>query len=159
MQRSPNFEHMGRIPAKYTCDGNNISPALQWYGFPKETKTFVLILDDPDIPSGIKNSLGEFITVWDHWVLFNIPASVSELPENVRDLPEGIQCGKLSNGEQTYHGPCPPDKRHHYFFKLYALNDFLSLKSGVTKIEIEVSMKGHILSQAQLAGTYDRPRK
>lgn len=157
--KSPNFEHMSSIPTRYTCDGDNVSPALQWYGVPKETKSLVLIFDDPDIPAGIKNSSGEPIAVWDHWVLFNIPASVVELPEDVRDLPKGTRCGKLSNGGEEYHGPCPPDKRHNYFFKLYALNGFLSLESEVTKTEVEAAMKGYVIGEAQLVGTYDRPRE
>jgi len=91
---SPHFEPMGEIPTKYTCDGQNVSPALQWRNPPEGTKSFALIVDDPDIPFGIKDSHGKILSIWDHWVLFNIPSSVSELPEAIQSLPAGTQNGQ-----------------------------------------------------------------
>lgn len=156
---SPNFKNMESIPSRYTCDGENISPALHWEGIPKGTKTFVLILDDPEIPAGIKTFKGELISVWDHWVIFNIPSSTTGFPENVQDFPAGTRFGIGSHGKENYHGPCPPDRRHNYFFKLYALDCSVSLKVGVTKREVEESMKNHIIEEVQLIGNYDRLRK
>lgn len=156
---SPHFEPGEEIPVKYTCDGENISPALQWHDPPEGTKSFALIMDDPDIPAGIKNSSGNLLSVWDHWILFNIPASVSELSEAIQNLPTGTQNGQGSHGKEGYYGPCPPDKRHRYFFKLYALDTLLSLTAGAIKQEVENAMKGHILEKTELIGTYDRPKK
>jgi len=156
---SPHFEPMGEIPTKYTCDGQNVSPALQWRNPPEGTKSFALIVDDPDIPFGIKDSHGKILSIWDHWVLFNIPSSVSELPEAIQSLPAGTQNGQGSHGKEGYYGPCPPDKRYRYFFKLYALDTFLSLAEGVTKQEVEEAMKGHIIGKIELMGTYARPRR
>ena len=145
---SPAFENGSAIPQKYTCDGEDVSPALRWEGAPAGTQSYVLICDDPDAPMGI----------WDHWVLFNIPASAAGLPENSRALPLGTREGKNSWGKTGYGGPCPPDREHRYFFKLYALDTQLDLVDDVDKRTLEAALKGHILGTAELMGRYDRPR-
>lgn len=134
------------IPAKYTCDGENISPALEWSGFPKKTKSFALIVEDPDAPSG---------TV-DHWILYNIPSDVNSLSEAIKDYPKGALGGQNYKGSTAYAGPCPPDKLHRYFFKIYALDTQLNLKEGASKQELLSAMNEHILEQAELIGRYDR---
>lgn len=138
------------IPKKFTCRGEDVSPQLSWEGAPSGTKSFALIVDDPDAPAG----------TWVHWVLFNIPANVMALPEGVEKKEQvanhAIQ-GKNDFRKIGYGGPCPPaGKAHRYFLKLYALDSVLSLKAGATKAELESAMKGHILSQAQLVGRYGR---
>ncbi len=146
------FEEGKTIPKKYTCDGENVSPPLQWSGFPKKTKSFALIVEDPDAPSG---------TV-DHWILYNIPLDVNSLSENIQDYPKGTLGGKNFKGSTTYSGPCPPDKEHRYFFKIYALDSKLDLKEGATKQELLSAMEKqkHILEQAQLIGRYNKvPKK
>ncbi len=135
------------IPKKFTCDGENISPALKWLSFPSQTKTFALIADDPDAPMG----------TWVHWVIFNIPDSVSELPENI--LPDKIVAGGIKQGKNDfsdigYGGPCPPSGTHRYFFKIYALDAALNLDAACTKKDLLDAMEGHILAQGQLMGRY-----
>jgi Raf kinase inhibitor-like YbhB/YbcL family protein len=147
--KSSSFIHEDMIPAKYTCDGQNISPPLFWSGAPEKTKSFALICDDPDAPVGL----------WVHWVFFDIPAKVNSLPENLSRQEEIAGLGK--NGKNTsrhlgYDGPCPPGGTHRYYFKLYALDTILNLKAGLTKDELLVAMKGHILAEAQLMGRYKR---
>lgn len=147
--KSSSFNHEGMIPAKYTCDGRNISPPLSWSNAPEKTKSFALICDDPDAPVGL----------WVHWVIFDIPATVNALPEKVSRLEEISGLGK--NGKNTsrrwgYDGPCPPDGMHRYYFKLYALDTMLNVKAGLTKDELLTAMKGHVLSEAQLMGRYKR---
>lgn len=111
------FNNGGSIPSKYTCDDDDISPPLSWRDAPTDTKSFVLIVDDPDAPVG----------TWDHWLLYNIPAATHELAENLTSAPDGAHGGKNSWGKTTYGGPCPPDREHRYFFKLYALDSKLNL--------------------------------
>lgn len=142
------------IPAKYTCDGADVSPPLAWSGAPAATKSVALIMDDPDAPGG----------TWVHWVLWNLPASFASLPENVprtetlNSLGGALQ-GKNSWPKIGYYGPCPPPgKPHRYFFKVYALDATLGLKSGATKADVENAMHGHVLGQAQVMGTYGRKR-
>src|SRR3990167_9282960 len=108
--QSNDFIANGLIPSEFTCDGDNISPSLSWHGAPSSTKSFVLIMDDPDAPGG----------VWDHWLLFNIPAALHELSADLISLPDNSQIGMNSWGKTEYGGPCPPDREHRYFFKLYA---------------------------------------
>lgn len=139
------FKNGESIPKKYTCDGEDINPHLSWSGAPEKTKSFVLIFDDPDAPVG----------TWDHWLIFNIPATTTNIKENSSPQAE---FGKNSFGRTEHGGPCPPDKEHRYFFKLYALDQMLTLSKGSTKKEIEDAMKGHILEKAQLIGKYDRKR-
>lgn len=143
------FNNEGLIPSKYTCNGENVSPPIEWGGAPKNTKSFALLMDDPDAPIG---------TV-DHWVVFNIPATTTSFPEAISSYPEGTQLGHNFSKKNTYGGPCPPDKEHRYFFKLYALDTLLNLKAGVSKADVLAAIKGHVLVEAQLIGKYDQPRK
>ena len=136
------------IPQQYTCDGKDISPPLAWNGTPEGTKSYVLIVDDPDAPMG----------TWDHWLLFNLPGNTTELPEAISTLPEGTVEGSNSWNNTGYGGPCPPDREHRYSFKLYALDTLLNLGRGAKKQEIESAMHNHILEEAQLMGRYDRAR-
>lgn len=144
---SPAFEHQGIIPAIYTCDGRDISPCLVWNEVPSETASFALICDDPDAPMG----------TWDHWILYNLPGNVRSIPEAIKHFPEGTQIGKNSWGKCEWGGPCPPDRKHRYFFNLYALDQPLDLELGATKEVVLKAMEGHILAQAELMGYYARP--
>jgi Raf kinase inhibitor-like YbhB/YbcL family protein len=143
------FKEGQPIPRQHTCDGVNVSPALEWSGAPAAAKTFALICDDPDAPSG----------TWVHWVLYNLPADRIGLVENVpatEKVPgDGLQ-GTNDFEKIGYGGPCPPSGTHHYFFKLYALDAELPLKAGATKAEVLKAMEGHIVGQTQLMGTYKR---
>jgi len=143
------FKEGEAIPKKYTCDGENISPPLEWSDIPKGTKSIALIADDPDAPRG----------TWVHWVLFNIPADVNGLPENVpprSTLKNGARHGINDSRKLGYDGPCPPGGTHRYFFKLYALGVVLSLETGATKVQLLKAMEGHILGEGQLMGKYKR---
>jgi Raf kinase inhibitor-like YbhB/YbcL family protein len=144
------FEQGGKIPARYTCDGENISPALEWSHLPAGTESFALISDDPDAPGGT------FV----HWVLFNIPADMRGLAEGAPKsevLGDGSVQGITSYGKSGYRGPCPPPGRpHRYFFKIYALDTKLELTAGATKADIEAAMQGHILAKGELMGLYGR---
>ncbi len=144
------FKDGGNIPAVYTCDGRNISPALTWSGMPAGTKSIALIMDDPDAPRGT------FV----HWVLFNIPPDAQGLPEAVpknQTLKDGSRQGNTSYGEAGYGGPCPPPgKPHRYYFKVYALDTKLDLPAGATKADVEKTMNGHILAKGELMGKYGR---
>jgi Raf kinase inhibitor-like YbhB/YbcL family protein len=140
------FKQGETIPQQYTCDGLNISPELIWKDAPEGTKSFVLVMEDPDAPAGI----------WDHWIVFNIPANVTQLAENVKQLPEGALDGANSWNKTGYGGPCPPDREHRYFFKLYALNVLLPFDASVPKQQILNMMKRHILATAELEGRYQR---
>jgi len=140
---SPAFVSHGDIPAKYTCDGKNINPPLEISGAHADAQTLVLIMDDPDAPAG----------TWDHWLKFNIPITTKIILEGKE--PSGIS-GVGTGGELTYAGPCPPDKTHRYFFKLYTLDIELALPAGSNKAEIEEAMVGHILQTAELVGKYER---
>jgi len=147
---SPAFSAGVAIPKKFTCDGPDVSPQLKWNEPPANAKSFALIMDDPDAPVG----------TWVHWVLYDLPADTGELPEGVakqEQLASGARQGRNDFGKSGYGGPCPPPgKAHRYFFKLYALDTKLNLKSGSTKADVERAMKGHILSQAELIGRYGR---
>ena len=137
------------IPKKYTCDGANVSPLLEWSGIPAGVKSFALICDDPDAPMG----------TWVHWVIFNIPASVNKLTENVSSsqvLGDGTVQGKNDFRKIGYGGPCPPGGTHRYFFRIYALDEMLILGPGATKGELLTTMEGHILSEGKLMGKYKR---
>jgi len=140
---SPAFENKGMIPAKYTCDGDDINPELLVDGIPKEAKSLVLIMDDPDAPVG----------TWDHWILFNVPL-VSKIGEN--SVPGGAIQGTNSFRKLDYGGPCPPSGTHRYMFKLYALDKMLDLDEGADKSEVEAAMEGHIIAQTKLTGLYKR---
>ena len=150
---SPSFENQKRIAKKFTCDGENISPALEWSAVPEGTKSFALIVDDPDAPDPANPRM-----TWVHWVLYNIPATVSSLPESVKDkdLPKGTLQG-LNDWKKTgYGGPCPPIGKHRYFHKLYALDIVLPDLKRPTKAKLEKAMDGHVLSKAELIGLYQR---
>jgi Raf kinase inhibitor-like YbhB/YbcL family protein len=139
------------IPAKYACTGRNISPALAWNEPPSGTQSFALIVDDPDAPMG----------TWVHWVLFNISADSRSLQEDLPITgknvdPNAIFVGKNSSGNIGYDGPCPPSGTHRYFFKLYALDTVISLLPGATKEQVLKEMKGHILAQGELMGTFSK---
>lgn len=145
------FKEGQMIPSRYTCDGQDISPPLEWDQVPDGTKSFALICDDPDAPRG----------TWVHWVVYDIPPGVKNLPENVRPDREpgsGIRQGKNDWPKIGYGGPCPPSGIHRYYFKLYALDTMLNLKPGATKEQLLQAMKGHILGEAQLMGKYQRKR-
>ncbi len=148
---TPSFTPNGKIPSQYTCDGDNISPPLKIENVPANTKSLVLIMDDPDIPDFVKEKFK--IEVWDHWVVFNIPPTTTEIPEGKNPL--GV-LGKNTGGKNAYGGPCPPDKEHRYFFKLYALDTMLNLSEGVSKMQVEEAMRGHIIEQVELIGKYAR---
>jgi Raf kinase inhibitor-like YbhB/YbcL family protein len=145
---SPAFEYGGTIPARYTCDDQNICPPLTISEVPAEAQSLVLIMDDPDVPKAIRAD-----GTWDHWVVFNIPATIREIKEGIE--PEGTP-GKGTGGNMDYFGPCPPDKEHRYFFKLYALDTKLDLPKQSTKQQVEKSMEGHILEKTELMGRYQR---
>ncbi|RLI69010.1 YbhB/YbcL family Raf kinase inhibitor-like protein [Candidatus Heimdallarchaeota archaeon] len=141
---SPAFTHMSTIPRKYTCQGEDIIPPLQFQNIPEGTASFVLIMDDPDAPMG----------TWDHWILWNIDPQTTEISEGT--TPAGAVVGKNSWGKNSYGGPCPPFGQHRYFFKLYALNTKLELSSDVTKKQLEKAMKGKIIAAAELVGVYQK---
>ncbi len=150
---SPSFENQGNIPEKFTCDGEDISPELEWFGAPEGSETFVLIVDDPDAPDPANPRM-----TWVHWVLYNIPEAVGSLPEGVEDsnLPQGTLQGRNDWNKTGYGGPCPPIGQHRYFHKLYALDTALSDLGQPTKEKLEKAMDGHVLSQAELIGLYQR---
>jgi len=152
---SPAFSHNGEIPKRYTCDGKDISPALEWSGLPEGTRSLVLIVDDPDAPDPAAPQM-----TWVHWVLYNIPSDTTGLAEDVKpqDLPGETKEG-LNDWKRTgYGGPCPPIGRHRYFHKCYALDAVLPDLGKPTKGALEKAMEGHILSRAELIGTYQRSR-
>ncbi|MBD3252669.1 YbhB/YbcL family Raf kinase inhibitor-like protein [Candidatus Pacearchaeota archaeon] len=137
------FNNNDKIPEKYTCDGDDINPLLEISDIPENTKTLVLIVDDPDAPMGI----------WVHWILFNIPV-IGKIEEN--SVPEGAVQGINDFKKPEYGGPCPPGGTHRYFFKLYALDTELDLAEGATKAEVEQAMKNHVLDKTELVGLYSR---
>ena len=144
------FAEGAAIPAQHTCDAKNVSPPLKWSGVPAGAKSLVVIVDDPDAPSG----------TWVHWVLYDLAATTTELPEDVAKsqyVAGGARQGLNDFRHLGYGGPCPPPgKAHRYFFKLYALDTMLELKPGLTKKDIEAAMEKHLLAQGQLMGTYQR---
>jgi hypothetical protein len=145
------FAEGGMIPAKYTCEGSEISPPLQWEGVPEETKSIALISDDPDARK----------ETWVHWVLFNLPAETIKLDEDIpldKTLANGAIQGINDSGGIGYGSPCPPTGTHRYYFKIYALDTKLDLASGITKIDLLKAMEGHILAQGQLMGKYKLSR-
>lgn len=150
---SPMFADGGAIPSKYTCEGEEISPPLAWSGTPPETKSLVLILDDPDAPDPRAPRM-----TWVHWVLYDLPPTTSSLPEGAdrASLPPGTKKGLNDWKKAQYGGPCPPIGRHRYVHKLYALDTQLSELRHPTKAEVERAMRGHILSEAKLIGTYQK---
>lgn len=146
---SPAFKSGGMIPQKYTCDGDDASPPLEWRDAPNDTRSVALICDDPDAPMG----------TWVHLVVYDLPAHVTKLAEGLpadRQLENGGKQGTTSARSFGYHGPCPPSGIHRYFFKLYALDAPTDLPPGATKERLLAAMKGHILAEAELMGRYKR---
>ena len=150
---SSSFEHETEIPTKHTCEGSNVSPPLAWSGVPAGTKSLALVVDDPDAPDPNAPKM-----TWVHWVLYDIPPSVSELAEGVSrgDLPNGAHEGRNDWKKIGYGGPCPPIGRHRYFHKLHALDTVLRDLGHPDKATLERAMKGHVLAQATLIGTYEK---
>jgi Raf kinase inhibitor-like YbhB/YbcL family protein len=155
--RSDAFAQGAAIPKNYTCDGENVSPPLAWSGVPSGAKILALICEDPDAPMG----------TFTHWIVYNLPHSLTELKEREPPgdsisiaLPDGttsaVPQGKNDFGKLGYGGPCPPGGTHHYHFRLYGLDTLLALKPGASRRELFEVMKGHILAQGELMGTYAR---
>ena len=141
---SPAFRNNDAIPKKYTCDGENVAPPLEWSGVPKDARSVAVICDDPDAPSG----------TFTHWVLYDIPASIHSLPERAAAGTAGVN----SFGKSGFGGPCPPrkDQAHHYHFHVYALDVESLGTAGLSKDDALGSMRGHILAEGDLVGTYRR---
>ncbi len=149
--KSSAFEHEGMIPSKFTCDGADVSPPLEWTGVPEDVDSLVLISDDPDAPG----------KTWVHWVLFNLSPEVSSLEEDMpkdKKLDSGAVQGVTDFGRNGYGGPCPPGGTHRYFFKLYALDTTLDLGPSAKKSDVVKAMEGHVLAEGQLMGKYARQR-
>ncbi len=142
------FTHEGKIPSKYTCDGENTNPPLEFSDVPTNAKSLVLIMEDPDVPKHLRAD-----GMWNHWVVFNIPPDTKGVAENSQ--PKGT-AGITTSNKLKYGGPCPPDREHRYFFKLYALDTTLNLPEGATKEQVLAAMKGHVLAEAVLMGKYQR---
>jgi Raf kinase inhibitor-like YbhB/YbcL family protein len=147
---SPAFPHGTHIPARFTCQGDGFSPALNWGGAPDNTVSFVVLLEDPDAPAGI----------FTHWILFNVPGNVRSLPEGASPggrRPAGSHEGRNSAGGTGYNAPCPPfGPAHRYYFRIFALSNMLDLKSGADREQVLGDMKGVILAQSELMGMYRR---
>jgi len=145
---SPAFEHAGKIPMKYTCEGKNINPELHISEVHSKALSLVLLMDDPDVPKSLRPD-----GMYDHWVIYNIPQETKVIAENCQ--PPGVR-GKTTSDTLSYVGPCPPDREHRYFFKLYALDTLLDLHEGATKKEVEEAMEGHVIEECELMGTYNK---
>ncbi len=144
------FQQARSIPTRYTCDGENVSPALSWRGAPAETRSFALIMDDPDAPGA---------SGFTHWAVYNIPTSVAALPSNLpreEQIADICLQGKNDSGKIGYSGPCPPAGTHRYLVRLYALDRVLNLEPGASHRQVKEAMRGHVLAQAELTGTYAR---
>ena len=139
---SPAFKNGDFIPRKYSCQGEDINPALQWKGIPSETKSLVLVVDDPDAPGG----------TWTHWLVWNINPQIASIAEN--SVPPRAILGTNNFQKLAYGGPCPPSGVHRYFFKLYALDTILHLPTGAGRSQLETMMKNHVLAQGILMGRY-----
>ena len=147
---SANFQDKKNIPEKYTCEGENTPPQLKWENYPKETQSFVLIMDDPDAVSG----------VWNHWVVYDIPVAITSTKEG-EVTPKGGKLGETTNSKKSYVGPCPPKGSgvHAYTFKIYALDIETLNPKALKKIDIEKAMDGHILSEGTLIGNFEKKKK
>ncbi|WP_374028958.1 YbhB/YbcL family Raf kinase inhibitor-like protein [Bdellovibrio bacteriovorus] len=145
------FKNNSEIPKQYTCEGADISPPLKWKGAPEGTKSFALIVDDPDAPDPEAPKM-----TWVHWVVYNIPADLNSLPEGARDFPQGTSEGVNDWKAVGYRGPCPPIGRHHYHHKLYALDTVLPEQKKISKPDLLKAMKGHVLAETELVATYKK---
>ncbi len=141
------FKHGKSIPATYTCDGKNVSPPLAISGVPSGAKSLVLIMEDPDVPAYAG------VQAWDHWIVFDIPPDTKAIGEGKQ--PPGTR-GQGTRGGLTYGGPCPPDREHRYFFKLYALDATLDLPQGATRADVDRAMSDHVIERTELMGRYAR---
>ena len=153
--QSPAFGVMAAIPRKYTCDGENVAPPLEWSGAPEGTQSFALVVDDPDAPDPAAPK-----QVFVHWVLYDLPATTGGLPEGTTrgTLPPGTREGRNDWERAGYGGPCPPKGRHRYFFRLYAVDALLGDLRAPKKADLEAALAGHVLATAELVGTYERTR-
>jgi len=153
--RSPAFADGGEIPLRHSCEGEDVSPHLQWSEPPADTRSFALIVDDPDAPDPAAPK-----TTWVHLVVYDLPVAVRDLPEALDPaaLPTGARAGTNDWKRTGWGGPCPPIGRHRYFFKLYALDTLLPDLHRPTKAGLEAAMRGHVLTQAELVGTYQKRR-
>lgn len=151
---SPAFADDASIPQKYTCDGENVSPEFRISNAPEGTQSFVLLMDDPDIPVSVKKTRG--IQNFDHWVVYNIPGDTTSIPEGGTQT---MTTGMNTRGTNGYTGPCPPDREHRYFFRLYALRGILSFAKTPTLAEVEEAAVGMMLAKAELTGRYERARE
>ena len=147
---SPAFANNGSIPRQYTCQGKGINPPLEFHAVPPNAKSLVLIMDDPDVPSWVRADC-----MYDHWIVFDILPETKMIPEHA--IPRGVH-GKNTQGKDAYTGPCPPDREHRYFFKLYALDTLLELPKGSSKKQVEKAMHGHIVAEAHLMGRYEKDK-
>ncbi|MGH8460043.1 MAG: YbhB/YbcL family Raf kinase inhibitor-like protein [Stenotrophobium sp.] len=148
---SPAFAGGAAIPRIYTCEGQDLSPPLQWSGLPAGTRSVALIIEDPDAPDPAAPRM-----TWVHWVVYDIPASVSELPQAAQPLPGGTRSGHNSWKRDAYGGPCPPIGRHRYFHRLYALDTTLPDLDHPTATQLRQAMHGHVLAETALIGTYQK---
>jgi Raf kinase inhibitor-like YbhB/YbcL family protein len=144
--KSPKFAPGGEIPSLYTCEGYDWNPPVEFHDVPKEAKSLVLIMEDPDVPTSIRPD-----GLWVHWIVYEMSPSTTGIPEH--SAPPGVH-GRGTNGRTAYMGPCPPDREHRYFFRLYALDFMPDWKKGMTKDEVMQEIEGHVLAEAELMGTY-----
>lgn len=144
--RSPAFTHGGPIPGRYTCDSDNVSPALSFDQVPRDAETLALVMDDPDAPSG----------AFTHWTWWNLPVSVAALADDAHMREKGAIEGTNSFGDIGYGGPCPPTGTHRYNLRLYALDTTLDLAEGASRKDLDAAIQGHVVAQAELLGTYAR---
>ena len=153
--QSTAFNHNADIPTRYTCEGDDMAPPLQWQGIPEAARSLVLIVDDPDAPDPEAPKM-----TWVHWVLFNIPVDAEGLPDAaaLSDLPAGTEEGLNDWGRTGYGGPCPPIGRHRYFHKLYALDAVLENLNQPSKAQLETAIQGHVIAEAALIGTYQKQK-
>jgi Raf kinase inhibitor-like YbhB/YbcL family protein len=149
---SASFENETAIPAKHTCDGADVSPALAWTGVPAGTKSLALVVDDPDAPDPRAPQM-----TWVHWIVYDIPPNLPGLAEGAADMPASARQGRNDWKATGYRGPCPPVGRHRYFHKLFALDAVLPDLGAPDAAALQRAMKGHVLAQASLMGTYARP--
>ena len=151
--KSPAFQDHAIIPERFTCEGDNISPPLEWKNPPKGAKTLALIVEDPDAPNPLAPK-----KTWDHWVLYNLPVEFKKIEEDYADVPKGSLQGLNSWKKIGYGGPCPPVGQHRYFFRLFALDTCLDNLKKPDKTKLQKAMKGHVLAEATLMGVYQRKR-